>query len=242
MVPPEVDLGNNEKPRERILRAGSATVASGAELLAILIGTGVQGCDALELSHRLINAFGSVEALVRSDLNTLKATICAYNKAHPTHKIVGLGDVKLLTLVAAFELARRGCVEQREMTKPILTSEAAVQFFRVATGANALQEMFWVLPLDARRRPLAAPQMVAKGTVNNVAVHLRDIFSLAVRWNAHSIIVAHNHPSGCPAPSKLDVLLTESLRKGAELMGIPMRDHIVFTDDEYYSFTDQTAF
>ena len=232
-------LKNEEKPRERILRAGSATVVSGAELLAILIGTGVQGCDALELSYRLIDAFGSVEALVRSDLNTLKAGIHAYNKRHAMRKIVGLGDTKLITLAAAFELARRGYLEQREMTKPILTSEAAIPFFRAAVGSNALQESFWVLPLDARRRPLAEPQMVAKGTVNNVSVHLRDVFSLAVRWNAHSIIVAHNHPSGCPAPSKLDVRLTESLQKGAELMGIPMRDHIVFTDEEYYSFTDQ---
>lgn len=229
---------NDEKPRERILRAGSATVVSGAELLAILIGTGVQGCDALELAHRLINAFGSIEALVRSDLNTLKASIHAYNKAQPTRKIVGLGDVKLLTLAAAFELARRGYGEQREMTKPILTSEAAVQFFRAATGSNALQEAFWVLPLDARRRPLAEPLMVAKGTVNNVSVHPRDVFSVAVRWNAHSIIVAHNHPSGCAAPSQLDVRLTDALQKAAELMGIPLRDHIVFTDDEYYSFTD----
>ena len=65
------------------------------------------------------------------------------------------------------------------------------------------------------------------------------VFSVAVRWNAHSIIVAHNHPSGCSVPSQLDVRLTEALQKAAELMGIPLRDHIVFTDDEYYSFTDK---
>ena len=82
------------------------------------------------------------------------------------------------------------------------------------------------------------PSVLAKGTVNNVSVHPRDVFSVAVRWNAHSIIVAHNHPSGCAAPSQLDVRLTDALQKAAELMGIPLRDHIVFTDDEYYSFTD----
>ena len=95
------------KPRERIETAGSASVASAVELLAIILKTGAAGCDVMELSRRLIDAFGGVEELVKTDLNTLKNGVREYNRRNPERKILGLGRVKMLELAAAFELARR---------------------------------------------------------------------------------------------------------------------------------------
>ena len=226
------------KPRERIEKAGSASVASAAELLAVIIKTGTAGCDVMELSRRLIDAFGSAEALVKTDLNTLRSGIEAYNAENPNRKIAGLGRVKTLQLAAAFELARRGYAARTAPAKVIATSEDAAAVFRAALGENAEKEKFWALPLDTKRRPLSEPQMIAVGTLNGVNVHPRDVFSIAVRWNAHAIVVAHNHPSGSPRPSKRDIDLTWGLYGAGKMIGIPLVDHIIITDRSHYRFAD----
>lgn len=226
------------KPRERIEEAGSASVASAAELLAVIIKTGTAGCDVMELSRRLIDAFGSADALVKTDLNTLRSGIKLYNDEHPNRKIVGLGRVKTLQLAAAFELARRGYAARVVPAKTIGSSADAAAIFRAVLGENAEKEIFWALPLDPKRRPLSEPQTIAIGTLNGVNVHPRDVFSIAVRWNAHSIVVAHNHPSGSSLPSKRDVDLTWGLYGAGKMMGIPLVDHIIITIKSHYSFAD----
>ena len=226
------------KPRERIEEAGSASVASAAELLAVIIKTGTAGCDVMELSRRLIDAFGSADTLVKTDLNTLRSGIKSYNDEHPNRKIVGLGRVKTLQLAAAFELARRGYAARVVPAKTIGSSADAAAIFRSALGENAEKETFWALPLDPKRRPLSEPQTIAIGTLNGVNVHPRDVFSIAVRWNAHSIVVAHNHPSGSSLPSKRDVDLTWGLYGAGKMMGIPLVDHIIITNKSHYSFAD----
>ena len=226
------------KPRERIEEAGTASVASAAELLAIIIKTGTAGCDVMELSRRLIDAFGSAEALVKTDLNTLRSGIKAHNAENPKRRIAGLGRVKTLQLAAAFELARRGYAARVESAKVIASSADAAAVFRAFLGENAEKEKFWALPLDTKRRPLSEPQTIAVGTLNGVNVHPRDVFSIAVRWNAHSIVVAHNHPSGSSQPSKRDVDLTWGLYGAGKMMGIPLVDHIIITDKSHYSFAD----
>lgn len=226
------------KPRERIEEAGNASVASAAELLAVIIKTGTAGCDVMELSRRLIDAFGSADALVKTDLNTLRSGIKSYNDEHPNRKIVGLGRVKTLQLAAAFELARRGYAARVVPAKTIGSSADAAAIFRAALGVNAEKETFWALPLDPKRHPLSEPQTVAIGTLNGVNVHPRDVFSIAVRWNAHSIVVAHNHPSGSSLPSKRDVDLTWGLYGAGKMMGIPLVDHIIITNKSHYSFAD----
>lgn len=226
------------KPRERIEEAGSAAVASAAELLAIIIKTGTAGCDVMELSRRLIDAFGSAEALVKSDLNTLRSGIKSYNDANPTRMITGLGRVKTLQLAAAFELARRGYAARVTPLKVIASSSDAAAVFRAVLGENTEKEKFWVLPLDCKRHPLSEPQLIAVGTLNGVNVHPRDVFSMAVRWNAHSVVVAHNHPSGSSLPSKQDINLTWGLYGAGQMMGIPLIDHIIITNKSHYSFAD----
>jgi len=227
------------KPRERIEKAGTASVASAAELLAIIVKTGTAGCDVMELARRLIDAFGSAEALVKTDLQTLRSGIAEYNRKNSGRPISGLGRVKTLQLAAAFELARRGYAARSEPAGTAVSSaSAAATLFRASMGENAEKEVFMALPLDAKRRPLSEAQTIAVGTLNGVDVHPRDVFSIAVRWNAASIVVAHNHPSGSPAPSKRDDELTWGLYGAGKMMGIPLLDHVVLGNETFYSYAD----
>lgn len=227
------------KPREKIESAGTASAATAVELLAVILKTGAEGCDVMELSRRLINAFGGVEELVKTDLNTLKSGVAGYNKRNPERKILGLGRVKMLELAAAFELARRGYAARKDPKKPIRSSADAAEAFRSALKGGEEREMFWVLPLDAKKRPLSDAQLLSIGTVNGVGVHPRDVFAIAVRWNASAIVVAHNHPSGSLKPSKMDDELTRGLYDAGKMMGIPLVDHIVLGSESFYSYADE---
>ena len=126
-------------------------MASGAELLAVILKTGSAGCDVMELSRRLIDAFGGVETLVKTDLNTLKSGIAAHNLRCPERKILGLGRVKILELTAAFELARRGYAARQTHVSAVASSADAAGLFRRMLSAGERQEKFWALPLDAKR-------------------------------------------------------------------------------------------
>lgn len=225
-----------DKPRERIERAGTAKVASEVDLLAIILKTGTAGCDVLELANRLLVAFEGVRQLVRSDYAELKSRIAAYNQTHPDRRILGLGRVKLLEIAAALELARRGCAKKVVSSRVIKTSRSAVNAFRSVIDPSDEQESFWVLPLDTKHRPLSEPQLVAIGTLNGVSVHPRDVFRVAVRWNAQSVIVAHSHPSGVARPSQNDEELTRALTDIGKMMGIPVLDHLIIAGKRSYSF------
>ncbi len=144
----------------------------------------------------------------------------------------------MLALAGACELARRGYSGRRASKKPILSSEEAVAAFRSVMKVGTEKETFWALPLDAKKRPLAEAQVVSIGTANGVSVHPRDVFALAVRWNATGIVVAHNHPSGSLSPSKRDDSLTNGLCEAGKMMGIPLVDHVILAGDSYYSYAD----
>ncbi len=224
------------KPRERIEKAGTASVASAAELLAVILKTGTAGCDVMELSRRVIDAAGGVGGLVRLDVGDLSAMVRDWNAGNPGRRISGLGRVKLLQLAAAFELVRRGYGDAADPHRPLTAPGEAARVFRAEMRLPASQESFWVLPLDVKMRQIVAPQRISVGTVDGVGVHPRDVFAAAVRWNAHSIIVAHNHPSGSATPSDRDAKLTSRLIVASSAMGIPLLDHLIVTERAHYSF------
>lgn len=225
-------------PRERLADCGTAQALSSVELLAILLKTGSQGCSVLTLAQRLIDAFGGTEGLFQCDFREIEARIKQYNAENPDCPLLGMGRVKCLELAAICELARRAYATRPtiDFEKEICTVEDAVHCLRSALTLNEPREKFWVLPLDVKCKPMAIPQLISLGTANGVQVHPRDVFALAVRWNACSIIVAHNHPSGNPTPSQADVELTQRLIQAGKLMGIPLRDHIILAARDFYSF------
>lgn len=223
-------LSDKVKPREQLRDAVSPSELKPEALLAILLRTGAAGCNVLETARRLLDAFGSVSELVRSDWRTLERHVREYNAAHPGTKIKGVGQLKMLELAAAFELVRRGYetggqdIRRTKITKP----EDAHRIFRQAVLAGAEQETFLVLPLDTKNHPLCtAPLRVTCGLLDRTPVHPREVFKAAIRWGAQSVVVAHNHPSGDPSPGRDDILLTERLAEAGRLIGIPLLDHLI---------------
>ncbi len=223
------DIPEEMRPRERLIRSGNPQELSNEDLLAIILKTGFPGCDVWELSHRLLAAFSSLHELVRADARTIKARIDEYNDAHPDRPIRQIGWVKLLELQAACELVRRSnsILNGEFRSKNLRSSSAAYSVFSRVVAADPEQEHFYVLPTDSDFHPLCDPIVVSKGTAARTLVHPRDVFREAIRWNAHSIIVAHNHPCGDPTPSEEDIHLTTKLLEVARLHAIPLLDHIV---------------
>lgn len=223
-------LSDKVKPREQLRDAVSPSELKPEALLAILLRTGSAGCNVLETARRLVDAFGSVAELVKSDWRTLDRHIREYNELHPERKIKGVGQLKMLELAAAFELVRRGYeIDGEDIRKiKIAKPEDAYRIFRETVLMGEEQEGFFVLPLDTKNHPLCTvPLRVTYGLVDQTPAHPREVFKAGIRWGAQSIIVAHNHPSGDPTPGKEDILLTERLVEAGRLVGIPVVDHLI---------------
>ena len=182
-----------------------------------------------ELARRLIEAFGSLRALVSSDWRSLERRVKEWNEANPSRRILGFGRVKCLELAAAFELGARrqrlspGDLLERRIKGP----DDAYAVFRTCFAADDEQENAFVLALNADRRPICEPFLVSRGTANSTLMHPREIFKQALRWGAHSIYVAHNHPSGNPTPGPKDLERTRELAEVARIVDIRLRDHLV---------------
>ncbi len=216
-------------PREKMIRAADPKDVDDVALLAVLLKTGTNGCDVVELSRRLIDAFGSLKGLVGSDWRRLENRISEHNKKCPERPIKGVGRVKCLELSAAFELGRRGArLSHQELTlKSVRNAGDAYSVFRGIVAAAESQEILYVLPLDAKRRPLCEPFGVSLGTVDYTPVVARDVFRKAISWGAQAVVVAHNHPSGDPTPSQDDLEVTQRLIAASHLLDIVFVDHIV---------------
>lgn len=216
-------------PREQFKRTDDPREVPDETLVAILLRTGTHGCDVKELARRLIGAFGSLKALVSSDWRAILARVKEYNKANPRMRIAGFGEVKCLELAAAFELGRRrqrlspGDLRERRIDD----ADDAYALFRTCLTVDDEQENVFVLALDADRKPICEPFLVSRGTTNATFMHPREVFKQALRWGAHSIYVAHNHPSGNPNPGAQDFARTRELAKAAKIVDIKLRDHLV---------------
>lgn len=217
------------KPREQMERAASAHDVPDEAVLAVLLKTGTVGCDVLEQARRLLRAFGGIQNLVSSDWRTLERRIASYNAERPEAPIKGLGRVKCLELAAAFELGFRGVRAKPEEVRlmRIRTAADAYRLFRSFALEGDGQEQFLAVPLDALLHPFCEPVRLFKGTVDSAEVRVREVFRDAIRWGARSIVVAHNHPSGDPEPSRDDLSLTKRLADAARLLGIDLFDHLV---------------
>lgn len=223
------DLPAEFRPRERLMRTSNPQDLNDEELLAIILKTGFPGCNVIELSHRILSAFHTLNELVRADARTIKARIQDYNTKRPDKPILRVGPVKLIELQAAFELCRRANNISNEefRSKNLKSSSAAYTVFAREVAAAPEQEKFYVLPIDSDFHPLCEPIVVSIGTSSHIRLHPRDVFREAIRWNANAIIVAHNHPCGNPTPSEEDISLTANLVEIAKMHSIPLLDHLV---------------
>jgi len=204
-----------ERPREKLLERGSGAL-SDAELLAVLLGSGVRGKDAIALGRELIVGAGSLTALL----------------GRPEHAVrtVGLGPAKRARIAAALELARRSLAEQLQGS-PMLGNPRDSGDYLSARLRHLPYEVFGCLFLDNRHRVLAFEELF-RGTVDGASVHPREVVRACLQHNACAVIFAHNHPSGVAEPSAADRAITRELRDALQLVGVRVLDHLVIGSDE----------
>ncbi len=212
-----------ERPRERLLALGAASLAD-AELLAILLRTGIKGKSAVDLARQLLGRFGSVSALLEAGSASLAET-------------PGLGSAKLAQLQAALELVRRALSEELS-SRDALSSPRAVRDYLRLVLAGREQEVFVVLLLDAQHRVIASEELF-HGTLSQTSVYPREVVKCALKHNAAAVIFAHNHPSGVAEPSHADEILTRSLKAALALVDIQVLDHFIVAGSRTMSFAER---
>ncbi|MGF1498832.1 MAG: DNA repair protein RadC [Elainellaceae cyanobacterium] len=225
------DLPQSERPRERLLLHGSKSLST-AELLAILIGTG-QGAGKLSAVGLGQYILQTLSVNQRDPLGVLRDISPQELMAIP-----GIGEAKATAILAAIELGKR--VLYARPQDGIVVDDPAVA---AAALSNDLmwqaQEKFAVLLLDVKHR-IIGTRVISIGTATETLAHPRDIFREVIRCGATRVIVAHNHPSGNVAPSSEDLTLTRQLLQGANLLGIPLLDHLILGNGTHASLRQTT--
>ena len=213
-----------DRPREKLLIHGRRSV-SDAELLAILIGSGNRNESAVELCKRLLGSVShNLLRLSKLEVNDL----CQFR---------GIGEAKAISIIAALELGRRRQDFQEEVRDVLNSSKIVYQYLK-----DQLQDLpheeFWAIYLNTGCKAIDR-QMISRGGQDFTPVDIRIILRFALSNKAHSIILAHNHPSGTLRASEPDKQLTKKIVQAAQLMDIQVLDHLIFTDSGYLSFKDE---
>lgn len=221
-----------ERPRERLIASGTRHLAT-AELIAILLGTG-QGAG--KLSAVGLGQY-VLQELSRHQQDPLSA-LREISVAELT-RIPGIGTAKAATILAAIELGKR--VYQSRPAEQTVVDDPAVAAAALSHDLMwQSQERFAVLLLDVKHR-LLATRVITIGTATETLAHPRDIFREVLRQGATRVIVAHNHPSGVLEPSSADIELTRQLLAGAQLLGIPLLDHLILGNGNFLSLRQTTT-
>lgn len=213
------DLATRERPRERLARLGASALAD-AELIGILLRTGVKGRNAIELAQALLQDLGGLRGLHSATFSEIRT--CS-----------GIGKAKAAQIKAAIELGRRLAVADAGERPIIRSPQDAADLIQYEMGALE-QEHFRVLLLDTRNHVLHQRD-VYRGSLNASMIRISEVFRDAVRANAAAIIVAHNHPSGDPSPSPEDVAVTRAIVEAGRLLDIEVLDHLVIGRNRFVS-------
>jgi DNA repair protein RadC len=217
------DIPAAMRPREKLLALGAGALAD-AELVALLLRTGIQGTPVLSLAQQLLDAFGGPAGLLHADAAQLR-------------RVKGLGPAKRAEIGAVIELARRALAQQLA-AQPAFESPAQVkQYVQLQLGAHA-HEVFAVLFLDARHRLVRLEEMF-RGTLTQTSVYPREVVKRALELHAAAVILAHNHPSGLAEPSRADELLTQALKTALATVDVRVLDHLVVGRGAVISFAER---
>ncbi len=213
------EMPADERPQEKLKLRGAASLSTG-ELLALILRTGVPGETAVDVAQRLLVNHGGLLGLSRVEHGDL----C---KEH------GLGEVKAAKLKAIVELARRLALEKPDERTRIQSPEDIVAILSSEMAALDQEELRVVL-LNTKNEVLRIVT-VYRGSVNAAQIRVSEVFKEAVRQNAPSLVIAHNHPSGDPTPSADDVAVTRELVKAGQILDIEVLDHLVIGDGRHVS-------
>ena len=211
-----------ERPREKMLLRGVEAL-SDAEVLAIILRTGTGKITAVDLAKTLLKDYKSIQHLCTRSVQELR-------------KYKGLGNIKALTLVAAFDLGRR--ISQSSVEKVCINSPVDVVTKMQSAMRDLKSEHFVVLLLDSANHFLRSVK-ISEGILNSSLVHPREVFNAAIIEPAASVILVHNHPSGNPEPSADDIQITRQIAEAGKIIGIPVHDHVIIAIDKYTSFAEK---
>ena len=220
---PLTHLPPDARPREKLLARGPQALAD-AELLALLLRTGMQGLPVLQLAQSLLDRFGGWAGLLAASV-------------HDLGTVKGLGPAKRAELLAVTELARRGMHAQLRES-PVFTSPQVVKDYLQMQIGPLPHEVFCVLFLDAQHRLLACEELF-RGTLTQTSVYPREVVKQCLAHNAAAVVLAHNHPSGVLEPSRADELLTQSLKSSLSLVDVRVLDHFVVSRHGVMSFAER---
>jgi DNA repair protein RadC len=217
------DLQKSERPRERLAKQGAESL-SDAELLAILIRTGIQGENAVQIGSRLLNTFDGLHGLRRAGYEEVRQQ-------------KGIGPAKAAQIKAAMELASRlNSLDTGE--KYTIHSPKDAADYVIPNMYNLEKEELWVVILDTRNRVIKLEKLY-RGSVNSSQVRVAELFSDAIKLNAAAIIVVHNHPSGDPTPSTEDISLTRSIVDAGSILDIEVLDHLIIGGKDHVSLKER---
>jgi DNA repair protein RadC len=214
------DWRPEERPRERLLARG-AKALSDAELVAILLRTGIRNKTAVDLAGELLGRFGGMARMLEADLRGIK----------------GLGPAKTAQFAAAFEILRRSLDEKMKERNALNSPGAVRDYLRFALGQRE-HEVFVCLWLDAQHKVISYEELF-EGTLTQTSVYPREVVKTALARNAAAVIFAHNHPSGVAQPSQADELLTRNLREALALVEVKVLDHFIVAGNQAISFAER---
>jgi DNA repair protein RadC len=216
------DWPAEDRPRERLLTLGAAAL-SDAELLAVLLRSGVRGRSAVDLGRDLLQQFGSLTRLLE--------------EGPARAELKGLGQAKRAQFAAAIELARRSIKEELKAGAALTSPGAVRDYLRLAIGGRP-HEVFICIWLDAQHRVIKFDEPF-RGTLTQTSVYPREVVKMALQTNAAAVIFAHNHPSGVAQPSQADELLTHNLRDALALVEVKVLDHFIIACNQAISFAER---
>ena len=227
MYTPINQWAEDDRPREKFLLKGKSSL-SDSELLAILIGSGSRNESAVQLCQRIL-------AASENNLSTLGKMSIAQ-----LIQFKGIGEARAISIAAALELGRRRRSEEAVELKKITSSKAVFDIMQPVIGELPHEE-FWVLYLNNSNKVIYKAQL-SKGGITGTVVDIRIIFKLAFEQNATAIILTHNHPSGKLMASDADLQITKRIKEAGKTLEIQVLDHIIITENGYFSFQDENIF
>ena len=216
----------NDRPREK-MAANGAAVLTDAELIAILLRTGTAEKSAIDIASEMTADGG------------LYKRLAGITRLNELTNIKGLGQAKAATVLAALEIGRR-IASAKPIEKIHLSCPQDVADFLMPRLRYAAKEQFVVILLNGKNKVIGT-EVVSEGSLSSSVVHPREVYAPAMLHHAAAIMVAHNHPSGDPKPSFEDEEVTRMLFRSGKVLGIPMIDHVIIGDGNYYSFLENEA-
>lgn len=217
------DMAEHDRPRERLLKVGERAVST-AELLAIILRSGVPGENVLRLAERLLTTFKDLPGLAKASIAELT-------------QVKGVGPAKAVEIKAALEIGRRLLTTAPE-EKPRITSPADAANLLMSEMSFLDREHLRLILMDTRNRVLGTPTIYI-GSLNTSVIRIGELFRAAIKENAAAFIVAHNHPSGDPSPSPEDVSVTRQIVQAGSLLNIDVLDHIVIGHNRFVSLKER---